>query len=278
MNAVARNVDAWNLVDDGVDLGDDDAALEGGRLDHRRRVLGVRPCIEIAIAVGADRGDQRDIRRQIDEIAGEEFEIGVDRAKCDLAPEQHLGDAPRLRTGIGVVEPPRDARFKHVEVLGKHDAGLHHMEVMYFGRIDASERGGQEIGLLLIVAFEADPVERPYRRLEQGDRMLAGDDLALRQSRACGETLSLRRPPGIPLPHRPALLTRKDTPPAPPGRSEICPLSFRVRPSVCPTVVYDFWIKSTVRIRDGLSEACRGNEKPGLRKQIPAAEASPLRA
>ena len=60
MHAIAGNVDARNPVDDLVDLRDDDAALEGGRLDHRRRVLGVRARVEIAVAVGADRGDQRD--------------------------------------------------------------------------------------------------------------------------------------------------------------------------------------------------------------------------
>ena len=46
-------------------------SLKARGLDDRRRVLGVRSRIEIAVAVGADRGDQRDLRRQIDEIAGE---------------------------------------------------------------------------------------------------------------------------------------------------------------------------------------------------------------
>ena len=61
VHPVAGDVDARHLVDDLVDLGDDDAVLEGGRLDDGRRVLGVRAGVEIAVAVGADRGDQRDV-------------------------------------------------------------------------------------------------------------------------------------------------------------------------------------------------------------------------
>ena len=60
-------------------------SLEGGRLDDGRRVLGVRAGIEIAVAVGADGGDQRDVRRQIDEVAGEQLEIGMNGAELDLA-------------------------------------------------------------------------------------------------------------------------------------------------------------------------------------------------
>ena len=61
VHAIARDVDARHLVDDFVDLGDDDAVLEGGRLDDGRRVLGVRAGIEVAVAVRADCGDQRDV-------------------------------------------------------------------------------------------------------------------------------------------------------------------------------------------------------------------------
>ncbi len=49
------------LVDDLADLRDDDAVLERGRLDHGRRVLGVGAGIEVAVAVGAHGGDQRDV-------------------------------------------------------------------------------------------------------------------------------------------------------------------------------------------------------------------------
>ena len=108
----------------------DDAVLERGRLDDGRRVLGVRAGIEIAVAVGADGGDQRDVRRKIDEVAGEQLEIGVNGAELDLAAEQHARDARRLRTGIGIVELLRDAAIEQVEMLRQHDAGLHHVQII----------------------------------------------------------------------------------------------------------------------------------------------------
>ena len=88
IHPVARDVDPRHLVDDLVDLRDDDAVLEGCRLDDGRRVLGVRTGVEVAVAVGADRGDQRDVRREVDELAREQLEIGVNGAELDLAAEQ----------------------------------------------------------------------------------------------------------------------------------------------------------------------------------------------
>ena len=99
------------------------------------------------------------MRREIDEIAGEQLEIGMHGAKLDIAAEQHSCDAPRLRAGKGIVEPlgepwskrrgAREARRRTAPCAGRG-----------FGWIDAGERGGEEVGLLLIVAFEADPVAR----------------------------------------------------------------------------------------------------------------------
>ena len=68
-------------------------SLNGRRLDDGRRVLGVGAGIEIAVTVGADRGDQRDMRRQVHEVAGEQLDIGVDGAQLDLAAEEHVRDA-----------------------------------------------------------------------------------------------------------------------------------------------------------------------------------------
>ena len=72
-------------VDDLVDLRDHDAALERGGLDDRRRVFGVRAGVEVAVRVGRLRRDQRDPRRQVDEVAREQLEVGVDRADPDAA-------------------------------------------------------------------------------------------------------------------------------------------------------------------------------------------------
>ena len=57
------------LDDDLVDLCDHDAALEGRGLDDGRRVVGVGPGVELALAVGGLGADQRDVWRQVDEVA-----------------------------------------------------------------------------------------------------------------------------------------------------------------------------------------------------------------
>ena len=104
IDPIARNVHARQLVHDLVDLRDDDAALEGGRLDNHRRVLGIGPGIEIAGGVGRLGADQTDARREIDEIAPEKFEIGMDRADGDAVFADQLGQPSRLRPGEGKIE------------------------------------------------------------------------------------------------------------------------------------------------------------------------------
>ena len=121
MYEVAGNVDAGQLVHDLGHLRDDEPALVAGRLHHRRRVLGVGAGIEIAVAIGADGRDQGHLRREVDEIAGKEFEIGVDGAELDLAAKQQPRDAGCLRSGIGIIELARDALLEHIEMLGQHD-------------------------------------------------------------------------------------------------------------------------------------------------------------
>ncbi len=99
-------------VDDLAHLRDHDAvALKAGRLDDGRRVLGVGAGVEIAVAIGAHRGDQRHLRRQVDEVAGEQLEIGVDGAELDLPPNSMRAIAGRLRAGVGKVEPLRRCRL-----------------------------------------------------------------------------------------------------------------------------------------------------------------------
>ena len=141
--------------------------LEGGRLDDGRRVLGVWAGIQIAVAVGLVGGDQRDMRRQIDEIAAEQLEIGVDRAELDFAPAQRTREGCPLRTGIGEVELARDAALEQVEVGLQNDAGLHDVQIMDLLPVDARQNFSEKIGLLLVVALEADPIARADDRLEK---------------------------------------------------------------------------------------------------------------
>ena len=85
IHAVARNVHPRQLVHELIDLGDDDAALESGRFDNRRGILRVRTHVQIALAVGAASYGQRDVGSEVDEIAGEQLDIGVDRTEFDLS-------------------------------------------------------------------------------------------------------------------------------------------------------------------------------------------------
>jgi hypothetical protein len=159
--------------------------------------------VEIAVAIRADRRDQRDLRRQIDEIAREQFEIGVDRAKLDLAAEQHPGDPRGLRAGIREIEPLRDAAVEQVEMFGEDDARLHHVQIMHLRRIDRGECAGEHVRLFLIVAFQADAVAGVEDRLEEGRQVGGGDELALREAAA---RFDPRRPCGlfaVPVAHRP---------------------------------------------------------------------------
>ena len=140
LHAVSRYVDTWHLVDDFVHLSDDDAVLEGSGLYDGRRVLGVRPRIEISITVRADRSNQRDIRREVDEVTSKQLEIGMNRPEFDLAAKQHRRDARRLRAGIRKVEPLRHAVVVQVEVFRQHDPGLHHVQIAHLRKIDSKKR------------------------------------------------------------------------------------------------------------------------------------------
>jgi hypothetical protein len=127
-------------------------------------VLGL---VEIAVAIGADGRDQGHLRREVDEVASKEFEIGMDGAEFDLAAEQHARDTRRLWSGVEVVEPARDALFEHIEMPGQHDAGLDHVKIVDLGWIDIGERSGEDVRLLLVVAFQTNAVARPNHDLQK---------------------------------------------------------------------------------------------------------------
>jgi hypothetical protein len=118
IDPVGRHVDARQLVEALVDLGDDDAALEGGRLDDGRGVFGVRPEVEIALGIGGLGRDQRHIRRQIHEVAAEQFEIGVDRPDLDALFLDQLSQPGALRAAERKVEAVCQAALEKVHMAG----------------------------------------------------------------------------------------------------------------------------------------------------------------
>ena len=232
MHAVAGDVDARHLVDDLVDLGDDDAVLEGGRLDDGRRVLGVRAGVEVAVAVGADRGDQRDVRREVDEVAGEQLEIGVDRAELDLAAEQHAWRcAPTAgRNRHSRAASPRRARTGRDARAARRRTAPCAGRAPWRDRPPASARG-QQIGLLLVVAFEADPIARPDDGLQQPAWRRAPRRSCLSPVRAGCDAGVARFPAMLPVRHRRAPATE-----SPNGNGRRCARSWRrlPRPTASP--------------------------------------------
>ena len=63
----------------------------------------------------------------------------------------------------------------------QHDTGLHHVQVVHLGEIDREQRAAEQIRLLLVVAFQANPVARPNDGFQQPRRVARLDDLAVRQ-------------------------------------------------------------------------------------------------
>ena len=64
-------------------------------------------------------------------------------------------------------------------MLRQHYAGLHDVEVVQLGLVGLGERAGEEVGLLLVVAFEADPVTGSYNGFHQLRGVLRRHQLAL---------------------------------------------------------------------------------------------------
>ena len=113
---------------------------------------------------------------QVDEQARIELGVGMDGADFEQAVLQELRDAQALRAGIGEVELVGDAPLEQVEVLGQADARHDQVHVVHPGRVDLGQRTGKKVGLLLIVAFETDPVARfELRYFASDDFHLTGD-------------------------------------------------------------------------------------------------------
>ncbi len=185
MHLVAGNIDARHPVDDLLHLRDDQSTLEARRLDDRRRVFGVGAGIEIAFGVCADCRDQRDVGGQLDKVAGKELQTGVNPAELDLSAKKHSRDPCRLRAGVSVVQPLCHAALEHIEVLGKDHAGLHHMKIVDLRRINVSEGGSENVGLLLIVTLQTDPVARTKNCFQEIGQIRGRNCFAARVARPC---------------------------------------------------------------------------------------------
>ena len=100
-------------------------------------VLG--PVYRLPVAVGRLRGDEAHVRRQVDEIAAEQLEIGMDRADLDAPLADQLRKTRPLRSREREVETLRDAALEHVDVLGQREHRLHEMQVVHLRGVDADQ-------------------------------------------------------------------------------------------------------------------------------------------
>ncbi len=198
----ARNVDARQFLLETIDLRDDDAVAEGRRFDDQRRLLGIRAGIQITVGVGRVRRDERDVGRQIDEVAREQFEVGVDGPDRDAPVIDHLREAQALRPGEREIDAARDAALEQVHVFGSAEHGQQQVQVVHALGIDFGELARKEIGLLLVVAFEHDAVAGFEEGVECVDEPLRVEHAPIRECADAREALALPVAPCRPVSRR----------------------------------------------------------------------------
>ena len=151
------------------------------------------------MGIGRIGDHQRHARRQVQEIAPIKLEVRMDRPKLQFVRIQQLCDAPRLGAGKGEVQLSGNALLKHVKVLGKGQDGLHHVQVVHDGRVDAAEALCQEVRLLLVVPLKVHAVPWTNHRLQERHSIVRLDDLAaarnLRRLRQAPLRVGLQRVP-----------------------------------------------------------------------------------
>ena len=181
VDLVGRNVDARQLVDDLVHLGEHDAVGKGRRLDNRGRLLGIGGEEQVALAIGLRGGDQRDPRRQVDVVARVEFVVGVDGADRELLRLDQVGDGAALRAGVAEVDLLDHALLEELDMGRQRDAGHHEMDVAQVLLFQRGELVSEEVRLLLVVAFEAEDVARLDDAPEDLGHLVGAHELAAGQ-------------------------------------------------------------------------------------------------
>jgi hypothetical protein len=148
-------------------------------------MVGVRTGIEVAVAIGLVGDQQRHLRRQIDQHAGIELEIGVDRPDLHAPASNQLGELAALRPGEGEVEPIGDAALEYRQMIRQREHRLHHMQVMHARRIDLGQRRGEKVGLLLVVALDRHAIAGLDHGFQQFDHAVGGANLSVAAKRGC---------------------------------------------------------------------------------------------
>ena len=104
----------------------------------------------------------------------------MDRPDHHRPVRDQFGELAALRPRESKIQPARDATLEHGEMVGQRQHRLHHVQIVQPCRIGLRERGGQKIGLLLIVALDSDAVARFDDCFEQQRRAVGGADFSAR--------------------------------------------------------------------------------------------------
>src|SRR5258705_13850699 len=98
--------------------------------------------------------------------------------ELDLPARERSRKRSTLRAKKGKVEFGRDAALEQVEMSLENDSRLHDMEIVNPRPVDVRQYLGKEVGLLLVVALEADPVARADDGFEKRLRLVRRHHLA----------------------------------------------------------------------------------------------------
>src|SRR5258705_13261108 len=105
--------------------------------------------------------------------------------ELDLPARERSRKRSTLRARIGKVELARDAALEQVEMSLENDSRLHDMEIVDSRPVDVRQCLGEEVGLLLVVALEADPVARADDRFKKCLSLVRRHHLAAGVVRTC---------------------------------------------------------------------------------------------
>ncbi len=107
----------------------------------------------------------------------------MDGADLDATFAHQPGQTRGLRAGERKIQALGDAAFEYVQMRGKRQHRLHHVQVMHARRIHLGKAPRQEIGLLLVVALQAHTVAGLDDRFQQRHDILGSHHATLRRQR-----------------------------------------------------------------------------------------------
>lgn len=136
---------------------------------------------------------------EVDEVAREQLDIGMDRAELDLSRIEGARHCDALGSRVGIIELPCDPFLEQVDVLGQHDPALHDVKVVQLFRIRLDQACRQEVRLLLVVAF--GQIRSPGRFTASSDAVVfsGAPIFALGEFTTCGETFVAGSPFASPI-------------------------------------------------------------------------------